>query len=129
MIDENEPPVGEHEWDKGYFGARGRCSRCGARASLAMGGFCDWRPSEERTKRDPQATLNLAVSIGGARFKSEGEATDRLAFAVRTLVRLGDEPVTPVTDPEAESFNRAAAALLEAAGRYHAALEARRAAK
>lgn len=131
MSIENEPPVGQHEWDKG--GARGRCSRCGARASLAMGGFCSWTPSEEKPKGEMQAArkanLNIAVSVGGARFKSEGEATERLAFAVWTLVRLGDEPLTPATDPEAEEFSRAAAALLGAAGRYHAALEARRAAK
>ncbi len=93
MSIENEPPVGQHEWDKGFYGARGRCSRCGARASLAMGGFCSWMPSEEKPKGDPQAArkanLNIAVSVGGARFKSEGEATERLAFAVWTLVTSG----------------------------------------
>lgn len=35
MSIENEPPVGQHEWDKGFYGVRGRCSRCGEDGSLA----------------------------------------------------------------------------------------------
>jgi len=41
-----DPPVGQHEWSKGFHGMRGQCSRCGARASLAMNGQCEWRPRE-----------------------------------------------------------------------------------
>lgn len=43
--DNDETPVGQHEWEKGFFGTRGLCSRCGARASQAMGGPCSWRPA------------------------------------------------------------------------------------
>jgi hypothetical protein len=76
-------------------------------------------------KSQAMAKLGIAVSIDGTRIKSDGEATKRMAFAAWTLVKMGDEPRPQGIDPEAEEFYRAAAALLEAAGHYHAALEAR----
>lgn len=73
------------------------------------------------------ATLNIrVVTEDGGRFRSEGECSERLAFAVWTLVRREPltEPPSQSVNPKTDEFDRAAWALLQAAERYHAALSA-----
>ncbi len=66
MSIENEPPVGQHEWGKDYFGVSGQCSRCGARASLAANSPCIWRPvGDERRQTSIGSATNFAQAATG----------------------------------------------------------------
>lgn len=81
------------------------------------------------------AELTVTVSFGEAQFVSSAVAGSDQAWTVFTMAKLsGDGPwletaALAAPSAEAREFSRAAAVLADAAGRYHAALEARRAAK